>query len=196
MDLGWLTAGAIVFVTIFVFEFFDKTNLGNVAMSAKSSPFHVWVGAAIAFLVSTTIAVTIGTLILAFLLPQILYVKVGGGALLVAYGAWCLLKARKDEPAKEEMDKGKVVMGAFLLILFLEMGDETQILTILFVASFGNILLVFVAAVAALWSMSALGVKLGSLMKGRISQVALERVSSVLMILVGALLIVYYLGAP
>jgi putative Ca2+/H+ antiporter (TMEM165/GDT1 family) len=195
MDLAWLGTGALVFATIFIFEFFDKTNLANVAMAARSPPFHVWVGAAIAFLVSTAIAVTIGTLLLAFLLPEILYVKVGGGALLVAFGVWTLLKKGKEEVREGNVDKGKVVLGAFLLILFLEMGDETQILTILFVTSLGSILLVFVAALLALLCMSALGVKLGSLLRGRVSPKAVERVSAVLMMVVGILLIVYYLGA-
>jgi putative Ca2+/H+ antiporter (TMEM165/GDT1 family) len=194
MDSGWITAGAIVFATIFVFEFFDKTNLANIAMAARNPPFHVWLGAAIAFLVSTAIAVTIGTLLLHFLLPQILYVKVGGGALLVAFGAWSLAKRPKEEPEEGNVDRGKVVMGAFLLILFLEMGDETQILTILFVTSFGNLLLVFLAAILALWCMSALGVKLGAFLKGKASPAVVERVSAVLMIVVGLLLILYYIN--
>jgi putative Ca2+/H+ antiporter (TMEM165/GDT1 family) len=194
MGYEWVAAGALVFCTIFALEFVDRTNLANIALSSRSPPLQVWIGAALAFLVSTAIAVVLGTLILSFLLPEILYIKVGGGALILAYGAWSLLKVMPEELGDEKVSAGKVILGTFSLILFLEMGDGTQILTILFVASLGNALLVFFAALLGLLCMAAVGVKLGGYLRGKLAPRTVERTSSVLMIVVGLALILIYLS--
>jgi len=192
MDLEWIAAGALVFATIFALEFVDRTNLANIALSSRNPPKQVWVGAALAFTASTAISVALGALVLGLLLPEILYIKVGGGAFIVAYGAWSLLRSGSEDIGDEKVSAEKVVVGTFSLILFLEMGDDTQILTILFVASLGNLLLVFFAALLGLLCMSAVGVSLGGYLKGKLPPKTVERVSSILMILVGIVLILIY----
>ncbi len=82
------------FVLVFLAELGDKTQLAVLAMSSRSKPWAVFVGAATALLVSTLLAVLLGSA-LPRLLPEsatrILH-RIAG-VLFVAVGAWTIWKA-------------------------------------------------------------------------------------------------------
>lgn len=187
-----LETGLLVFGAIFAFEIVDRTNFAVIALSAKHRHTHVWMGAASAFVVSTAISVAIGYVVVSYLLAYLPWVKIVGGAILAAFGVRALLRLEGPEAEKAEreaeasLSRREVWSVAFTLILFLEMGDNTQVLTILFVASLGNWVLVFVAAVLALVSVAAIGATSGNYLKARISPDRLERLLGAILIVVGA----------
>ncbi|MCI4363745.1 MAG: TMEM165/GDT1 family protein [Thermoplasmata archaeon] len=194
-----LLQAAGVFAVIFAFELVDRTNFGVVALSARHSPGDVWLGAALAFVVSTTIAVGIGIVAIAFLAPYLVWVKVAGGLLLVGFGLRGLARARgteEHEPSERSsgpLGHSQVRLLAFSLILFLEMGDNTQILTILFVASTRNPLLVFVAATLALVTVAGIGARSGEFLRTRVPAERLERVLAAVLVLIGSLTVLFAL---
>ncbi|MCI4346824.1 MAG: TMEM165/GDT1 family protein [Thermoplasmata archaeon] len=193
-----LQAGG-VFAIIFGFELVDRTNFGVVALSAKHSPSDVWMGAALAFVASTAISVGIGIVAISYLAPYLVWVKVAGGLVLLGFGVRGLLLARKgDSPETEDrsdqpLGPTQVRLLAFSLILFLEMGDNTQVLTILFVASTRNPLLVFVAAALALISVAAIGARSGEFLRTRVPAERLERLLAMILVVVGVLTVLFAL---
>jgi putative Ca2+/H+ antiporter (TMEM165/GDT1 family) len=193
-----LTQAVGVFAVIFAFELVDRTNFGIVALSAKHSPSDVWTGAALAFVLSTLISVGIGLIAISFLAPYLTWVKVAGGLILILFGVRGLAKRGAEEDAEEKADDtplrpSRVRLLAFSLILFLEMGDNTQILTILFVASTRNPLLVFVAAVLGLVAVAAIGVRSGEFLRSRVPAERLEKLLAAILVVVGSLTILFAL---
>ncbi|MCI4335088.1 MAG: TMEM165/GDT1 family protein [Thermoplasmata archaeon] len=188
-----LEQGALVFGILFAFELVDRTNFGVIALSARHPPNEVWLGASLAFVASTILSVAIGVVAISFLAHYLVWVKVAGGLILGVFGVRGLLHGSGVDEEKTEREhdvpltRSQVRALAFGLILFLEMGDNTQILTILFVASTGDPLLVFVAAVLALVSVAAIGSRSGEFLRTRVPAERLERILAGLLLLIGIL---------
>lgn len=202
MTLDLLTEGLTVFAVIFLFEIVDRTNFAMVSLSGKHPPLEVWTGAALAFVVSSAISVAVGAAIVHLLPTYLVWVKVAGGAILIAFGAREILgKEEEAEEASAEdrlgrsLPPGKVRLTAFALILFLEMGDNTQILTFEFVASAGAapglsvLLVIFVAATLALWCTSAVGARSGAFLRKRVPVDRLEKFLGGVLVVIGLLTI-------
>jgi putative Ca2+/H+ antiporter (TMEM165/GDT1 family) len=190
-----LAQAALVFAVIFGFELVDRTNFGVIALSARHPPGAVWQGAALAFLASTTVSVALGLAAVSYLSPYLVWVKVAGGLILLLFGLRGLLAGaapeenRAEKLAEAPLSPSQVRTVAFGLIFFLEMGDNTQVLTILFVASIRNALLVFVAAALALMSVAAIGARSGQFLRTRVPADRLERILAGLLCVIGALTI-------
>jgi putative Ca2+/H+ antiporter (TMEM165/GDT1 family) len=118
------------------------------------------------------IIVTLGYF-LASILPVSL-ITITGGAIMIGYGAWSLVKAHKSEEKEVSRAERRMSFNAsknvwavflttvpFLMLLDLT-GDATEVLTILFVARFENTLLVFMGAVCALVAASAIETMIGN----------------------------------
>lgn len=191
MDLSWLATGLAIYLTILGLEVVDRTNMLVISLSAKRRPREVWIGASLAFVLSTAIAVTIGALFVNLLVQHLFYLRLAGGLFVISYGAWMLLRRGAEEEPPAPTGVHRTVLEAFLFVLLLEMGDDTQILTVLFVASTRNLLLVMVAASLGLVSTSAIGARAGGFLRQRLSPLAMTRISSVVIITVGLLLVVY-----
>jgi putative Ca2+/H+ antiporter (TMEM165/GDT1 family) len=147
---------------IFVGELPDKTMFASLVMATKGRPFHVWLGAAAAFLVHVVIAVTIGVALFAVLphrgVDAVVALLFLGGA---AY-AW--REGSKDEDGLAERDASRhgVVITAFIVIFLAEWGDLTQILTANLAVQYHSALSVGLGAVLALWAVAGLAVASGT----------------------------------
>jgi putative Ca2+/H+ antiporter (TMEM165/GDT1 family) len=153
---------ATVFVFIAIAEIPDKTMIATLIMGSRSRPIYVWLGATAAFAVHVTLAVVAGRLL--ELLPHRALEAVVT-ALFLAGAAFLLFVPEREE---EERGEGEAptevstaplrVMGtAFGVILIGEFGDLTQLLTVNFVAKYHQPISVFIGALAALMTVSALG---------------------------------------
>jgi Ca2+/H+ antiporter, TMEM165/GDT1 family len=152
---------AAVFPIIFVGELPDKTMFASLVMSTRGKPRSVWLGAAAAFVVHVTIAVTIGVAIF-HLLPH--RVVEGAVAIMFLVGAALALreaaKAREEEALveREAVSGRRVVTTAFIVIFLAEWGDLTQILTADLAAHYHSPFSVGLGAVLALWAVAAVAV--------------------------------------
>lgn len=167
MDLAALV---LTFGAIFVVELPDKTFLATLVLATKYRPLLVWLGVGLAFTVQTGVAVGLGQA--ATLLPQ--DVVRGAAAVLFVAGAVLLLREGRRHARASAEDEGeqyaatatpadgwRAVLASFLVLFAAEWGDLSQLLTLSLVARYEAPFSVFVGALAALLTVSALAVVVG-----------------------------------
>jgi Ca2+/H+ antiporter, TMEM165/GDT1 family len=153
-----------VFAVTFVAELPDKSLFASLVLGARYRPAHVWLGVAAAFAVHVTLSVVAGGLLTLAPKSVIDFVTAGlflGGAI------WMLRSAPEDEdePGPDAARMGapppsflRVFATSFKVVFIGEWGDITQITTANFVARYNAPLIIGIASLAALWSVSALAV--------------------------------------
>ena len=91
MAINWQVA-ASSFVMIFLAELGDKTQLSTFAFASRArSPLSVFIGASVALVLTSFIAVVLGEVV-GRLVPEKL-VKVVAGLLFVGFGVWTIVEA-------------------------------------------------------------------------------------------------------
>ncbi len=177
---------ATVFPVIFFGELPDKTMFASLVMSTRGRPFAVWLGAAGAFVVHATIAVTVGVTLFHVLPRRVLDAIV---AVMFLVGAFLAMReaqrARAEESlVREEAASGRrVVTSAFIVIFLAEWGDITQLLTANLAAHYHSPLSVGVGAILALWAVAALAVLGGQGILRFVNVATLRIVTSVVLVL-------------
>ena len=84
---------ALAFGLVFLAELGDKTQLAVLAMASQRGPLSVFLGASLALVVSTAIAVILGTVAKEYLPEGALrLVRYAAGALFIGFGAWTILR--------------------------------------------------------------------------------------------------------
>lgn len=161
-------AVVVTFGTIFVVELPDKTFLATLVLATRYRPVLVWIGVSLAFAVQTIVAVLLGHA--ASFLPE--KVVHGVAAAMFLTGAVLLFRegrshhlASEDEEeyaAKAPAAHGfRAVIASFLVLFAAEWGDLSQLFTITLVARFNDPVGVFIGALGALMTVSALAVIAG-----------------------------------
>jgi len=161
---------AIAFGAIFLVELPDKTFIAALVLSTRYKPLAVWIGVGLAFFVQTLIAVLAGHL--ATFLPDALIKSVAlviflvGAVVLIrsAPGADEEEKHQEEEYAAKAVDSRtglKAVAASFLVLFAAEWGDLSQLLTLTLVARYDDPVSVFIGALGALLTVSALACVLG-----------------------------------
>ena len=151
-----------VFAIVAVAELPDKTMIATLIMGSRARPVLVWLGAVGAFTVHVTLAVVAGRLLT--LLPHTT-VEIITTVLFLGGAAYLIVVPERSETLKGEREAQpehagapwRVVATAFGVILVGEFGDLTQLLIVNFEARTHEPAAVFVGALAALVSVSALG---------------------------------------
>jgi putative Ca2+/H+ antiporter (TMEM165/GDT1 family) len=165
-----LAALFLTFGAIFLVELPDKTFIATLVLSTRYRPVLVWLGVGAAFTVQTAVAVVLGRA--ASFLPDVV-VQVAA-AVLFLVGAVLLFREARQHQRGEEDDDGeefaakaapahgfRAVVASFLVLFAAEWGDLSQLLTISLVARYDAPLSVFIGALAALLTVSALAVVAG-----------------------------------
>jgi len=156
---------------IFVAELTDKDALLLLSLATRVKPWVVFAAGSVAFTITSAIIVTVGYFLVSFI--PVSLISLAGGLVMIAYGCWSFFEANKEEEELAKAEKklslkaSKSLWFVFLnavsrLILLDLAGDATEVLTILFVARFQNILLVFVGAVIALIAATAVETMIGN----------------------------------
>jgi Ca2+/H+ antiporter, TMEM165/GDT1 family len=161
-----LVAVAVAFGTIFVVELPDKTFLATLVLATRYRPLFVWIGVSLAFAVQTVVAVLLGHA--ASFLPDDLVHGVAAAMFLI--GSVLLFRegrAHHQSSGEEYVANARDVHGVrqvlacFLVLFAAEWGDLSQLFTITLVARFEDPVGVFVGALGALMTVSALAVIAG-----------------------------------
>jgi len=166
------------FCIIFVAELPDKTALAALILSTKYRARDVIIGAWLAFLVQTIVAVIAGSF-LTLLPAEPIRIASGVGFLVFA-----VLALKRNEEADEKEEAASVAQAksqrpvwliSFLVIFAAEWGDLTQLATAALVAQSGHALSVGIGAVLALWAVTVVaaysGSQLGKVLKPRLLNV-------------------------
>jgi Ca2+/H+ antiporter, TMEM165/GDT1 family len=187
MDLSII---GIVFGVIFISELPDKSMFAALMLGSKfNPPIYVWLGAASAFLLHVSIAVTVGQ---AFnLLPHrtvelLVAALFFAGALLLLFGKHGIEEEPKPKETEAFSSKNrtpwKAFVTAFVIIFLSEWGDITQIATANYTARYHAPLSVGVGATLALWSVTTIAILAGSKLLKYIPAKTLQRVTAVIML--------------
>ena len=193
---GVVAEGLLIFVVIMCLQFPGKSNFGVIILSTRHSQRDVFLGASVGLVAATVVSVSLGFGAVLFLTPYLLWVKVAGGTVLAAFGLRELLRSMDMETRQLEEKSTRAEthhqarIAALTLAFILEMGDNTQILSILFVASTGNPLLVFVAACAGLITVTAVTIHGSKYLKSRVPPQKLGRILGAVLVAVGCITIV------
>jgi len=187
---------------IFIAELTDKDALLLLALATRIKQSLVFAAGVTAFTITTAIIVTIGQfLVSAF---PVFWIKIAGGVIMIGYGLWEFFKVGKEKQEKElAKDRNKLLayssrrnllsafagMVSMLAILDLA-GDATEILTIVFVARFGNAFLVFVGALTGLVAATGVENAIGNRLNTVFSLAKIRLFSLVVFLTVGSALII------
>ena len=180
------------FGVIFLAELPDKTAIATAVLATRYRAVSVVLGAWLAFVVQTAVAVTAGGL-LGLLPEKPIRVAAGLGFLVFAYLAF-----RKDPEEEEEEEEAQVARQArragwltsFLVVFAAEWGDLTQLATAALAVQTREPVAVGLGAVVALCLVTLLAVAAGSFLTRFMAQRTLELASGAVFAIVGVLVIV------
>ena len=179
-----------VFGVIFLAELPDKTALAALILATRHRALPVFLGAALALIVQSVIAVVAGSFMSR--LPTRI-VHVGSGLLFIgcAILMWIRKHEDEDEVTTELEEKAgfwSALWTVFIVVFVAEWGDLTQIGTAGFAAKYNAWLTVFLASSLALCSVAALAVVVGNRAGKLLDPVLTQRAAAVVFAIVGVLL--------
>ncbi len=174
------------FITIFLAEFGDKTQLVSLAMACRYPPLQVLGGALSALFLVLTMAVLAGKLIAAYLSPSVLVTCSGG--VFVIMGLYAALKREQAS----DLSCGKAGFYQTLGMVFLaEICDKTQLAAMLLAANLGRPLVVLAGAMLAMAANHALAIFLGYRLFSRIKPLYIKISTATLFVIIGLALIFF-----
>jgi putative Ca2+/H+ antiporter (TMEM165/GDT1 family) len=196
-----LGAFATIASAIFIAELTDKDALLLLALATKVKPWTAFVAGSTAFAITTAIIVSIGYA-LTSLFP-VYWIKIGGGIVMIGYAIYQYLTTSREKAEKqiseeerriEARGKNRAFLRLFLsmisMLAILDLaGDVTEVLTIVFVARFQNVLLVFISCVVALSAASAVETVIGNRLGKLLSFERLRFFSLLVFLIIGVLVI-------
>ena len=191
-----LTAFVTITVALFITELTDKDALLILTLATKSRALVVFLAGSTAFIITTTLFVTLGTLASTFL--PILWIKLAGGAIMISYGLWEArgllglgMVTREEQKLESRRVGWRVFLGMVGTLALLDIaGDATEILTIVLVAQYSDALLVFTATCTGLIAATAMETALGNRLGRLLTPHRLRYVSIVVFLSLGVGIII------
>ena len=145
------------FSIIFLAELGDKTQICAIMLSSRSSARSVFMGAMAAFFIVDGLSALLGGELLG-LLPRNM-IGLAAGIAFIFFGIITLIRREKNGGACDYA--GASFLRAFSLIALMELGDKTQIFSILLAANFGSPFMVLAGIMLAFMVITGIGVFLG-----------------------------------
>jgi len=180
------------FIVIFVAELPDKTALAALILATKYRPRDVIVGACLAFLVQTVVAVAAVSI---FTRLPLMPIRIASGIGFLIFSVFAFLRKEEELGKKERatIDPRKslkpIWLMSFLVIFAAEWGDLTQLATAALVAQNRHPLSVGIGAVLALWTVTVLAAVSGSRLSRFLKPALLNIMSGLLFAAIGIYLI-------
>jgi putative Ca2+/H+ antiporter (TMEM165/GDT1 family) len=181
--MSFLTITFISFGLIFTAELGDKTQLMVLSLALRYGSRPVLAGALLAFALLSGSAAIAGAGI-GSLLDHELITRISAWV-FIAFGVYLLFRKNEEEAGKDPSGKAGFA-ATFGMIAISEMGDKTQIGTLLLSVKYQSFVAVFLGSLAALACATLLGVLIAGRMHQYISPRYISPVSGGLFILVGA----------
>jgi Ca2+/H+ antiporter, TMEM165/GDT1 family len=186
---------AAIAVALFVTELTDKDALLLLGVSARIGVKVAFFAGVTAFLITTTLFVSLGSLLL--VVVPVEWVRVAGGGVMLAYGVWearGVIGMRAVEEEEARLGRMGTHLRAFLTLVaslaFLDIaGDATEVLTIVFVARYSDPILVFAGAMAGLVLATAVETALGNRLGKALTPKRLRLVSAAVFLTLGVLIL-------
>jgi putative Ca2+/H+ antiporter (TMEM165/GDT1 family) len=180
-------AAAITFTIIFLAELVDTSGLATLVLSTRFPARWVLLGVCAAMVVHVGVAIGAGSLVA--LLPE----RPLEGLLAVIFLVGAVLLLRGDDDDDEPKIGAtprtgwSVVATSFGVTLLSEFADPTQLLIASLAARYNAPLTVGLAALLALWAVSALAVYGGNRLKGVVPVRWVTRATAAILVVLGVL---------
>ena len=125
----------IATAAVAVAEIGDKTQLLSLILAAKyRRPWPICLGILIATLANHALAGAVGSVVAQWLSPQTLKWIVAASFLAVA--AWTLIPDKADEESAQRGSGHGVLLATLIAFFLAEMGDKTQVATVVLAAQY------------------------------------------------------------
>jgi len=138
-----IAAVTTAFISIFVAEFGDKTQLISLSMAGRYPPLQVLGGALTGLALVMGLAVGAGGLVAAYIPPVV--ITAASGVFFILMGLFTLFCR---EPERELRSGYSGFYQTVMLIFFAELGDKSQMTALLLSAHFARPAAVFIGAMA------------------------------------------------
>jgi putative Ca2+/H+ antiporter (TMEM165/GDT1 family) len=177
---------------IALLELGDKTQMLTISLAARRPWAAVLAGAATGLVAATAVGAAIGGVLAAALTGWLPLIKVAGGLVFIAIGAWTIIQEgkRHDTPDAPVLPSNR---NAFLesagLLFVAEFGDKTQLAVLILAASYVAPISVFVGASLAVILIAVTSVIIGTNLARFLAKRWLGLLSSSLFLVAGGLLI-------
>ena len=167
-------------------EMGDKTQLLSLVLAARfRKPWPIVWGILVATLVNHGLAGAVGSWVTSQLGPQALRWVLGGSFLAMA--VWILIPDKLDEEGDNANPRWGVFATTMVAFFIAEMGDKTQIATVMLAAQFQSWFWVVAGTTLGMMLANAPVVWLGEAITRKISLTWVHRVSAVIFAILGAL---------
>lgn len=158
----------ITFLTVFLAEIGDKSQLITISLASKYDGTKVFAGIFSGIAIITILGLMVGTLIFRYI--PLIYVKMLASIIFISFGAYTLYFEEEMNIDITKRDGG-IIWSSFLFATLAELGDKTQFAVIALTARYASPLSVLTGALigmAAIIGISvALGCKLGEIVENR-----------------------------
>jgi putative Ca2+/H+ antiporter (TMEM165/GDT1 family) len=183
MDAFLISTGIVALA-----EMGDKTQLLSLVLAARfRKPAPIVAGIFVATLVNHGLAGSLGAWVTSLLGPDALRWVLGLSFLAMA--AWMLIPDKLDEEDEKIVPRFGVFGTTVLAFFLAEMGDKTQIATVMLAAQYSDWLWVVMGTTLGMLLANAPVVWLGERITRRIPLTLVHRVSAVVFVVLGVLVL-------
>jgi len=181
--MSFITIFFISFGLIFTAELGDKTQIMVITLAIRYGGKPVLAGAFLAFALLSGSAAIVGKGLSSFL-DQDLITRISAWV-FIAFGVYMLVRKKEEEAGEVKPSARAGLIAAFSLIAISEMGDKTQIATLLLSIKYQSFAAVFLGSLAALSAATLLGVLVAGRLHKFIPAKYISPISGVLFIVIG-----------
>ena len=184
-----LEAFAVSTGAVAVSEIGDKTQLLALVLAARfRRPWPIVAGILVATLANHAAAAALGAWLQGLLGPATMRWLLGGSFIAVAL--WMLIPDKVDEDDAGARVRGLGVFGITVIAFFLaEMGDKTQIATVMLAAKYGSLVAVTAGTTLGMMLANVPAVLLGERAVRFVPLAVVHRVAAALFALLGVLML-------
>lgn len=178
----WYLVIAVTFTSVIVAEMGDKSQLMTISLSSKYEGKSVFIGTFFGVGTITLLAVALGSLIFRFI--PLTYVKLTASTIFIFFGIHIFFFQKEKKPDIGEKNRSPIITS-FLLSFLAEFGDKTQLVVIALAGRYGSPILVLTGALAAMGTITGIGVLLGKKIDEIFDSEKVDLITSGLFLLLG-----------
>lgn len=187
LEMNNLEALISSFLMVVIAELGDKTQISTIILSSKYKSISVFFGSFLGLIFIDGLSILMGNIISIFI--PINLINLVSGLLFIILGIYTLLFK-----AEEDIKNFKFSMvTSFILVATMELGDKTQITTLILAIKYNAIIFVFLGIIFAYLLIIGLGVFIGKKLLKFIPQRYLRIFSSFLFLTFGIVFLINFL---
>jgi putative Ca2+/H+ antiporter (TMEM165/GDT1 family) len=170
-------------------EMGDKTQLLSLVLAARfRKPWPIVLGILVATLVNHALAGAVGSWVTSVLGPDVLRWVLGGS--FIAMAAWMLIPDKLDEGEVDKAPRYGVFLTTVVAFFLAEMGDKTQVATVMLAARFDAWFAVVMGTTLGMMLANAPVVWLGERIMRKVPIKLVHTVGAVIFLVLGVLVLI------